>query len=316
MNYTTHIKQETGSHRHCQDRFLYKVSDDKIVFAVADGHGGQPYTRSGIGARIACKLATQLLSKPFDIKTFPEIIKQKFDYLTRKHLSHRPLADWELLRAADIAKEEVYGTTLLCGCISKENTILFQLGDGDIFGVFKDGTIMQQLPNDDNCIGSITSSMSNALDYVKSHFRTICIPEALSAVILMTDGCEGGLIDAAHTLLDTDTIQSGIDTLIKDFYHGDDQTVMVIYNKESLNTELFKNSYSSNIADMKEKEKADKIREYNKREFLRLSSYITLALKKAKKMSKDGASDDELDALHQRIKKASERYFELNEALK
>ena len=183
-----------------------------LIVAVADGHGGEKYTRSKLGADFAVEAAISvcrelLMSQPLEsfwVGLQPDEVKRL--------LCRRIVGEWNRLVSEDIATQGLpetpeqdnpstrhrpgiqptfvaYGSTLLAAVITSSFALLTQIGDGDIVMVDPNGEISRPLEEDDRSFANETCSlcMPDAWD----EFRTNVIPfEKTDAALflLTTDG--------------------------------------------------------------------------------------------------------------------------------
>ena len=224
--YITCALQEAGySHRHCQDRFRLEHSENALILAVADGHGGAAYTRSGLGARFACAAAVEVLGA-MDCVDVPAAIKDRYDALVAKHLTHRPLEDWQKAHLKGDPDEAAYGTTLLAARITEDGTWLYQLGDGHILALDADGSLLPTMPEDLDCFLNRSSSLCYDRKRALRKFRTLHFPQPVAAVVLMTDGCDGGTCQALLAAAEEAPAQL-LEQMLRATASGDDQTCVL-----------------------------------------------------------------------------------------
>lgn len=306
--YRTLTLQRGGSrHRHCQDRFLVQDTGKELLVAVADGHGSAPYTRSGLGARFACRAAIDLLRQvPDDI--FPAALKTRFDRMVQRHLAFHPLEDWEKERAQSLpSSEAVYGTTLLCARITDKGATVFQLGDGEICVLDFLGNCLPALPSDPNCVGNITSSLVNGMEFCCRHFRTVHYSEPIGGIVLTTDGCEGGSFPAAWAMLPDN--QGVLEKIMDTTNHGDDQTLVLAFDPAAAAEAAF----LANMQAYQQSLTTARIRAEEEEEYARLNEFLVLSLKKLNTLKADPTAYKGLLA---RIAAAKDRFFALDEKLK
>lgn len=183
----------------CQDYCLAEEVDGRFTFvAVADGHGGVAYTKSDIGAKVACEVLFEFVSDMSHRFAGNEELERKFPALisTRefkaKYISlwcERVIKDYREhdddigLRESQIVDK--YGTTILFAIITPENYILGQLGDGAILMFNDEG--QSQLFRRIRKISSSTPSMASST--AKFAFVTGTFPRTtFNRLLLSTDG--------------------------------------------------------------------------------------------------------------------------------
>lgn len=183
-----------------------------MIVAVADGHGGERYSRSKEGATFAVESAISvcrdlLASQP--LETFWTGLEPKE---LKRVLCRRIVGEWNRLVGEDIALRGlpdnpeqdasstrhrpgvqseyiVYGSTLLTAIVTRSFALLTQIGDGDIVMASANGDISRPLEGDERSFANETCSlcMPDAWD----EFRTglIVFQENDPALFLLaTDG--------------------------------------------------------------------------------------------------------------------------------
>lgn len=241
-------QQHLAANRICQDRFVIAESDDRLVLAVADGHGGTCYCRSEIGAQLACDSAVEvLLSNDICWENAAARIKALFDRKVDNHLQKMPLTDPERILVNGYAGRIAYGTTLICCAITPEGIYRGQIGDGDMHVLTAGGSFLPDLPEDENCIGFFTTSLISP-DAARQ-FRWAYDEEAAAMVTLYTDGYvprakrPWKLIESALTLpgeIPPEILTAG--------QRGDDQTVLAAIHPDTVRTQLFREGYAAQYA--------------------------------------------------------------------
>ena len=238
-----------------QDRILFFIDDQgalPVILAVADGHGGKTYFRSGKGAELAveasleiCKglenISWDLIKNKKIIDVICRDIVQKWLEKVHSDIEKNPFTDDEK-SLIPIKKEPgskrpgglhdydmiaAYGSTLITAFLHETYTLYLQLGDGDILIVEKDGVPDKPLPEDKRLFGNETTSL--CLPEAWSDFRFRLIPfdptnTRPALIILSTDGYANSFssdlefekvgIDLLETICDhQEGIQKGIDAI-------------------------------------------------------------------------------------------------------
>lgn len=104
-------RQHMDTGRPCQDRFLIQQTGDRLILAVADGHGGDPHCRSDAGAQFACEAALEVLADENTDYTQAHIaIKRLFDEKVTAHLLDTPMTQSEMELLEDAPAQYAYGT--------------------------------------------------------------------------------------------------------------------------------------------------------------------------------------------------------------
>lgn len=154
----------------CQDASYFWRERTYCGIIVCDGHGGEKYIRSAIGARLACGVGQSALSN-FMI----EALKEKSAIFQTKHstdsnlsrlqraitmqwrdavsgdIKEHPLTEdkrFQALSDADKASLladkgiKAYGTTFIAGIMTREFLFIIKLGDGNACIVLDNGNVM------------------------------------------------------------------------------------------------------------------------------------------------------------------------------
>lgn len=219
----SHIRKGTECQDSCR---VESLSDSAVVIAAADGHGSERCPYSGVGAKIAAEvfcssmkeilesfegdslMLRSYLSREGNLK-IPESIEREWKRrVLRDHVQERrepPVGDPDTdiridadgpndaggRSGADEPKEvyKLYGTTLLGLLITTEFVFAFQIGDGDIVLVSRDG--VQYAVESDKILGVETHSLSSTDAWKRSAVSVFPTPgpDALPYMFMMsTDG--------------------------------------------------------------------------------------------------------------------------------
>lgn len=189
---------ETGTV--CQDYCLVEnISDDILVIAVADGHGGEAYVKSDIGARLACKTLIDSIKSMFNSKS-PSLSEDVWiEAIKTKEFKVKYINYWKEAVLKDYAKcsenepestlgniIKQYGTTILFAIVTREYLALGQLGDGAIL-MFNNDNQCQLFKRHAIKTNSQTSSLASAraeYAFVINVFRR----EMFGNILISTDG--------------------------------------------------------------------------------------------------------------------------------
>ena len=188
------------------------------VLCVADGHGGNEYTRSDIGARRAVEQAQMLLvrevlprildgsalmdlarfKRHFDLdQQLPKELVKRWLASIDEHAKDNPLPENTTSAQPDVPVERRYGATILAALLTPKLHLYIQLGDGDILTVSEEGEVTRPpFPVDSQLIANHTTSLcsKNAWRFVRIHFQQIDkSPPVL--VLLATDGYANSFAD-------------------------------------------------------------------------------------------------------------------------
>ncbi|MGN1276689.1 MAG: protein phosphatase 2C domain-containing protein [Floccifex sp.] len=196
---------QPGVHGFNQDACGYLKQKDKIIMAVADGHGHYLHFRSDIGSQLAVESAIQVFmdctSHLEDLRQREQRIQQVWiDSVLSYHKEHM-VSSFEWAKARKYAPlyidekipiEIAYGTTLLaCVYFLLENKLfVFRVGDGELYKVstFRMEELLQK-----NDYGSeyITESLCEIPLILKDNLDHPSFEKGLTSkdvLILATDG--------------------------------------------------------------------------------------------------------------------------------
>ena len=197
----------------CQDASGRQVLTDRSgqpvqVLVVADGHGGQRYTHSEVGSRLACELALQLLADQFSqwsstkeveierwrrwlVETFSNRLHQRWLASIERHwLQEIPSKDVRVQPFSPIA----YGTTLGVVIMTPTWWAHTGLGDWDLVRVGSAGDVSLVNEEQDEIQNSGEATCSLCLSNAPSHFavRSAVYPISETtqgfSLLLSTDG--------------------------------------------------------------------------------------------------------------------------------
>ncbi len=184
----------------CQDYCLVEtINDNVLVIAVADGHGGDAYVKSDIGARIACETIIQCVKNIFNgisshitSDTWVQIFKNsdfKSKYINLwksaviKDYNSSSENEPEPSESNIIKK---YGTTILFAIVTNSYYVLGQLGDGAILMFNNDGQCQLFKRHPPKTSSQTSSLASGRAEYafMVDFFRR----ELFGNLLLSTDG--------------------------------------------------------------------------------------------------------------------------------
>ncbi|MBE9013784.1 protein phosphatase 2C domain-containing protein [Pseudanabaenaceae cyanobacterium LEGE 13415] len=213
-----------------------------LLMVVSDGHGGQSYFRSHIGANYAVKVAATIVKQSVLGKDSSRSLKQIQHQLPQQiveqwrrnvlaHVQQHPItkAEWEKLEGiwqGEVSRSQIeqdptiaYGATLLLVVITDRFALYLQIGDGDILCVQPDGTIDQPLPPDPRLIANRTISLCTPQVWKEGRFEIVLDRALPSMILASTDGY------ANSYATDEDFHQIGADYLRKIRREGFDRVV-------------------------------------------------------------------------------------------
>jgi len=177
------------SNKKNQDSFLIYpndlTNDPPIIFALADGHGGDKYFLSDVGSKFAVESAIKVIKEFLQDPGIDEIDQDNIEFFNkyildtvcqdivkhwRKRVFDQNISDDKLYdsvtkqgeknRPSESEKKlEPYGSTLLISFIFKNLGVFIQLGDGDIIILYGKDTIVRPIPKDENLIANDTYSL-------------------------------------------------------------------------------------------------------------------------------------------------------------
>ena len=157
-----------------------------IVFAAADGHGDSNCPRSAQGSEAACGIAIDALRKFGESYTSGDKLlhsELELERVTRqlaanivtnwkqtvtRYFYENPLTEEERaccgeyqLKRYDCGQDitHIYGTTLIAGVLTEKYLLILQQGDGMCIVVHKNGQIDMPVPEDEYCVGNVTTSL-------------------------------------------------------------------------------------------------------------------------------------------------------------
>lgn len=218
--------------------------EDCLILAISDGHGAPRYVRSHKGAKIAVKLAVEILQEfaadqnaAAELATLPDhadgrlprTLVRSWQSAVHHDIAAHPFTGaeqmlWSEQRGkGDDDPMRAYGATLLAALITPNYLLLLQLGDGDILIVDSAGRVSRPpMPHDPRLIANQTTSLcgSTAWQDMRAYFQAFTArPPAL--VMLATDGYsnsfanENGFTAAATDILEAIRSQGSHQTRIQ-----------------------------------------------------------------------------------------------------
>lgn len=201
LNVSCQGEGHKSSDKPCQDYSYSYTSDDLTIAIVCDGHGGERYFRSDVGARLCAEVICQCVEtfvKDIDAslfvgKTFTQrgvdfhveemtatdnAFRQLFSSIIynwvkqiNEHASTIELTEWERTHVtekylegflAGNALEKTYGCTLMCYVRTENYWFAFHLGDGKCIAFNEQDVWGEPIPWDDRCFLNKTTSICDS----------------------------------------------------------------------------------------------------------------------------------------------------------
>ena len=289
----------------CQD--AYRILNDKqpIIMAIADGHGGEAYCRSDIGASIACSSAVEM-AQITDFSDLPSAIKRHYDLQVQKHLSENPLNEDEKSLLGENVPAVAYGATLLLAIINDDKVQVLQIGDGEIHVLGSNGTFLRPLEEDEDCFNNFTSSLCYTEEEAIKHFRLLQYDEKPAAIFMFSDGYKSPY-SRPYKLAGAVVKNEDISAVAKAGEHGDDQTILIAYDRKLIDTDTFNIGFEKTIAacnaeiiHLQKKAQIEKIEQ----EIRANEEFLALAEERIEQFKEKGETDrvDALEELSERKK--------------
>lgn len=202
----------------CQDYSAVFAGKNYAVCVVCDGHGGTKHFRSAEGAKIAVDIAENAIKKFVVSYTKSQSnnndelllqLKKNIIYLWNEEITSHydiyPFMTNELERLDERDKrhiqnnvESAYGTTLIAVVITDRMSFGIQIGDGDCVCQKEDGTLVCPIPEDENLIFNITTSLCSR-SALKS-FRHFWSDEPFVSALVSTDGVKNSFSNENYYL--------------------------------------------------------------------------------------------------------------------
>lgn len=228
LQHTCIGERHKEEHIPCQDYSLCVNINGATIAVVCDGHGGEPYFRSDIGARLAAEItyeyvqtfvkeyANDIKGQPFAsygtntdgklpdnsiymifYRLFANILL-KWEEALMNHIQHHPLSFSEIRRVPKDIQEiyntgrlidKAYGTTLMVYVQTNDFWFAFHIGDGKLI-TFNGEEWEEPVPWDKACHDNVTTSLCDFNAY--NEFR-LCYQgdgNFPDAAFLCSDGLE------------------------------------------------------------------------------------------------------------------------------
>jgi len=199
-----------------QDAVRLRQGADRLVLALADGHGSGKSFRSQQGARLAVAVAQQVAArasvldhatqrKRWAEDAWPVELVRGWQGAVDARLARRPFSPMDLdpldppARAQLAANPRLaWGSTLLSVIVTPAAILYLQLGDGDLLVVADDGSVDRPLPADARLLGNETTSLCAARAWQDARVYCQTLAGAPPALILAaSDGYANAFRDDA-----------------------------------------------------------------------------------------------------------------------
>jgi serine/threonine protein phosphatase PrpC len=187
-----------------QDRHGWTVFPDGtgIALAVADGHGSAAHPRSDTGAQLAVDVFLHAVDE-FRAGLEPDLPLKQIKIRAEDHLPRNLVREWRQRTEDDLAQNPLaesennlaatpilYGTTLIGAMITAKLVLGWQIGDGDLCLITREGQADTPLRNLFNTLGDETDSLcsDDAPRLVRTYWGPIPAIDAPALIALSTDG--------------------------------------------------------------------------------------------------------------------------------
>ena len=186
----------------------------QAILAIADGHGGARYVRSGAGASLAVEAAVAVFQE--FLEGDEPVSPQAWQRLCHDLLPLRLVRRWRRAVRADLERQPLpetpaedagppledpllaYGTTLLIVAATLTALLVLQIGDGGVLTVDAAGQVTCPLPADPRLLANETTSLCQP--HAQRQFRSAVLAEGDSCpalILAATDGYVNSFRDAA-----------------------------------------------------------------------------------------------------------------------
>jgi hypothetical protein len=218
-----------------QDAIAWTCVDGELtVLALSDGHGSAKYFRSDVGARLAVDVALDVVpellrtdgdapnasaAKRIAESSLGQAIVRRWGEAVDADVAARPIESRELdalegnqgsdsRLAVESDPRLAYGATLLAVLATDALVLFFQIGDGDILVVGRDGTTSRPLPRDPRLFANETTSLCTPAPWRDARVAVQVVNDRDPALVLLTtDGYPNSFGS------DDDFVRAGADVL-------------------------------------------------------------------------------------------------------
>jgi len=252
-NYSCQGESHKADDKECQDYSctLSDVEKGLSIAVVCDGHGGDTYFRSAVGAKAAAEIAVSAIrifvdnwdgsmikNLPFtqmgtldfqtDQNALDKVFRQLFSSIYSQWIvkitedAQRPVTEWEqqhvkpehlhLLQDTDrIVK--VYGCTLMAYAQTPNYWFAFHLGDGKCVMIDDELQFSQPIPWDERCFLNKTTSMCDSAPIGEFRYCVQADGHFPVAIFLGSDGLD-------DTFGDGDRLYNFYGNILKEIYNN------------------------------------------------------------------------------------------------
>lgn len=142
-----------SANRPNEDAFGYRHvhgRPDSLVVAVSDGHGAAVHEHAAIGARLAVASALTAMEDHMSApQGLPEIATLSSTIVQRWRLSvDRYCAEQNIALVEGPQRYVPFGATLVCAAVDAHRLVTLQIGDGDLFTAYSDGSLRRPMRDD------------------------------------------------------------------------------------------------------------------------------------------------------------------------
>lgn len=201
FNVSCQGESHKGTNKPCQDYSYSYTSPNLTIAIVCDGHGGERYFRSDVGARLCAEVTRQCVetfvkdidASMFDAKPFTQrgvdfpieetiatdnAFRQLFSSIIynwekqiTEHAANVELTEWERSHVAEKyldgflagnALEKTYGCTLMCYVCTDSYWFAFHIGDGKCIAFSEQNVWSEPIPWDERCFLNKTTSICDS----------------------------------------------------------------------------------------------------------------------------------------------------------
>ncbi len=222
----------------CQDSSSSARIGGAVAICVSDGHGASDYFRSDKGSLFACEAFMEFASRAHGDCHIPDLsasdrkssffrsmdgfILSLWHEKINADLKSHPIEPEERARASAVMESDwisennvskAYGATLIGAVIAKGYCYGIQIGDGELICISEDGVCLRPVPEDNRCVGSITTSLCD--NKAINEFRHFFSQLPMRAVFAATDG-----VDKSFGIDQTDQLDAFYGKIVSRFQNN------------------------------------------------------------------------------------------------